>query len=78
MGQGSGVTMSCVVGHRCSWDFALLWPWHTPAAVALIQPLAWECQYAASAALLKKKKKKDFKLLKFTETYFVFPDMICF
>ena len=30
-------------------DLALLWLWCRPAAVALIQPLAWELLYASSA-----------------------------
>ena len=36
----------------------LLWLWHGPAAVPLIQPLAWELPFAISVALKKKKKKK--------------------
>ena len=35
-------------------DPALLWLWHRPAAVPLIQPLAWESPYAASMALKTK------------------------
>ena len=31
-------------------DLALLWLWRRPAAVALIQPLAWEPPYVAGAA----------------------------
>ena len=50
--------MSCGVGRRCSSDPLLLWLWWTPAAVALIQPLAWEPPYAKGAALEKTKKKK--------------------
>ena len=38
-------------------DPVLLWLWCRPAAVALIQSLAWECPYATDAALKKKKKK---------------------
>ena len=34
-------------------DPTLLWLWRRPAAVALSQPLAWERQYAAGAALKK-------------------------
>ena len=30
--QGSGVAMSCGVGHRFSLDLALLWQWYKPAA----------------------------------------------
>ena len=36
---------------------ALLWLWDRPAAVALIQPLAWELPYAAPTALKKKINK---------------------
>ena len=36
----------------------LLWLWHRLAALALIQPLAWELLYATGPALKKKKKKK--------------------
>ena len=36
-------------------DLALLWLWHTPAAAALIQPLAWELSHAAPEALKNKK-----------------------
>ena len=39
-------------------ESVLSWLWHRPAAVALIQPLAWELPYAASVALKSKKKKK--------------------
>ena len=47
----------CGVGCRCGLDLA--WLWYTLAAVALIQPLAWELPYAAGAALRKKKKKEE-------------------
>ena len=39
--------MSCGVGS----DAALLWLWRRPAAVAPIQPLAWERPYAVGVAL---------------------------
>ena len=42
-------------------DPVLLWLWCKLAAIALIQPLAWEFPYAASAALKKKRKKKGKK-----------------
>ena len=32
-------------------DPALPWLWYRPAAVALIQPLAWELPYSPSVAL---------------------------
>jgi len=50
--------MSCGVGRRPSWDLVLLWLWHRPAAVAQIQPLAWEPPYAMGAALKRQKNKK--------------------
>ena len=55
--KGSGVALSCGLGHRCS--SVLLWLWCRPAAVAPIGPLAWEPPSAAGAALKSKKKKKD-------------------
>ena len=57
-----GLAHRCSWGHRCSWDLALLWLWGRRAAVALIQPLAWELLHAVSATLknkFKKKKKKN-------------------
>ena len=65
MGQGSSIAVSCAVGRRRSSDPVLLWLWlwFRPAAVALIQPLAWEPPYASGMALkrqtTKKKKKKN-------------------
>ena len=38
-----------------------MWLWHRPAAVALIQPLAWEPLYATDIPLKRPKKKKKFK-----------------
>ena len=61
VGQGLGVAVSCGVGHRRSSDLVLLWLWHRPAAVARIQPLAWDLPYATGAALKKKKKKEKKK-----------------
>ena len=55
---GPGVAMSCGVGHRCGSDPALLWLWCSPAAVALIPPLAWEPPHGMDASL-KRPKKKD-------------------
>ena len=50
--------MSCVVivvsysvGHRQDWDPTLLGLYHRLAAAALIQSLAWELAYTATAAL---------------------------
>ena len=42
---------------HCS-DPTWLWQWLWPAAVALIQPLAWELPYASGAALKSKTKNK--------------------
>ena len=53
--------MSSGVGRRCSSDPVLLWPWHRPAAVALIGPVDWELPYANGAAQKSKKKKKKKK-----------------
>ena len=50
--------MSCAIGCRHSLDLALLWLRHRLAAVAVIQPLAWELPNATSVALKRKKKKK--------------------
>ena len=56
--------MSCGAGHRCGSDPELLRLWCRPAAaVALIQPLAWELPYAAGAALKKKKNDLHMRLL---------------
>ena len=42
-------------------DPALLWLWCRPAAVAWIQPLAWEPPYATAAALKRQKKQNKTK-----------------
>ena len=49
--------MSCGVDRRRGSDPTLLWLWCRPAAVAQLQPLAWERPYAVGAAL--KSKKRD-------------------
>ena len=51
--------MSCGVGSRGDLDPMWLWLWRRPAAVAPIQPLAWEPPYAAGAALKKKNTKRQ-------------------
>ena len=58
-GLGSGLAVSCGTGRRCGSDPALLCLWRTPAAVAPIQPLAWEPPYAMGVALKRKKKKNS-------------------
>ena len=52
------IAVNCGVGHRRGLDPALLWLWCRPAAVAQIQPPAWEGPHASSVALKKEKKKK--------------------
>ena len=49
-------------------DLALLWLWHRPVAIALIEPLAWELPYAAPVALKSKRRKKKGKKLQ-TSSY---------
>ena len=61
MGEGSGIAVSCGIGHRCGSDLALLWLWHRPAATAPIRSLAWEAPYAAGAALKRQKTKRQKK-----------------
>ena len=51
--------MSCGMGQRCSSDPTLLWLWCRPAAIAPIQPLAWEPTYTVGVAPKKQKKKKE-------------------
>ena len=58
MGQGSGLAVSCGVGHRRGSYLALLWLRCRPAAVALIQPLAWELSDATDGDVERKKKLK--------------------
>ena len=53
--------MNCGVGHRQGWDPVLLWLWRRPAAVAPIQPLAWEPPYAADGALKERERKEGRK-----------------
>ena len=53
----SRIAVSCGVGHRYGLGLALLWLWRRLAAMALIQPIAWELPYAAGATLKGKKKK---------------------
>ena len=48
--------LSCGIGHRSALDPELLWLWHRPAAVGLIQPLAWELPCAAGVVLKRGKK----------------------
>ena len=53
--------MNCGIGHRCSLDLVLLWLWCRLAAVAPVQPLAWELLYATPVALKKQKNPQKQK-----------------
>ena len=74
--SGNFYTVSYGVDCRHDSDPALLWLWHGSAAVAPIQPLAWEPTYATSAALkrqkTKKKKKRERKSAKFNKIRFYY------
>ena len=59
--KGSGVALSCGVGHKQSSDLALLWLWSRLAATAPIQSLAWEFSCVLGEALKRQKKKKEKK-----------------
>lgn len=52
------IAESCGVGCRLSLDPVLLWLWHRPVAIALIQPLAWEPPYVEGVALKRQKQNK--------------------
>ena len=58
VGWASSIAMNCDTACRHG-SAMLLWLWLWPwlAAVALIQPLAWELPNATRAALKRKKKK---------------------
>ena len=62
VGEGSGVAVSCGVGHRLGSDPTLLWLWLwlwcKLAATIAIQPLAWEFPYAVGFGPKKKKKRQ--------------------
>ena len=53
--------MSCGVYRRWGSDPVLLWLWRSPAATALIRPLAWEPPYTTGVALKNKKDKNKNK-----------------
>ena len=57
-GLGSGIAVSCGIGHRCGLDPMLLWLWHRLAATAPIGPLVWEPPYAEGVALKRQKDQK--------------------
>ena len=51
--------MSCGVGHRHGSDLALPWLWCRLAAIAPIQPLAWELPHTVGAAPQSKNETKQ-------------------
>ena len=57
--------MSCGVGRRYNSDSMFLLLWLKPAAVVLIQPLAWELPYASGVALERKNKNLLIKKIKY-------------
>ena len=57
-------SVSCGVGHSHGSDPVLLWLQCTPAAVVLIQPLAWQLPYIAGVALQSVKNKQTNKQTK--------------
>ena len=61
MGEGSGITVSCGLGHRCDLDLTLLWLWCRRRAKGLFHPLAGEFPHVEGAALKRQKKKKKKK-----------------
>ena len=52
---------SCSLGHRCGSDLLLLRLCRRPAAVALIQPIAWELPRAAGGPSKEEKGEKKKK-----------------
>ena len=62
------VGVSCGVGCRHGSDLVWLWLWYRPAAVALMQPVAWEPPHAADVALKSKTNKQTNKQKKTENT----------
>ena len=56
--KDSALLRAVVWVRRCGSDLALLWLWCTPAAIALIWPLAWEFPYAPHMPPPQKKERK--------------------
>ena len=51
--------VSSGIGCRHTLNLALLWLWHRPMAIALIQPLAWEFPYPVGVALKRQQQQKN-------------------
>ena len=63
MRRGSGIAMSCGVGHRHRSDPSLLWLWCRPAAAATIWTLSLGTSICCRCGTLKKKKRQKKKLV---------------
>ena len=59
--SGSGIRCCHKLWCRLQTSSDPVWLWHSPAAVALIQPLAWELPYAIYRGCGHKKQKKQKK-----------------
>ena len=59
LGSGAARELCCRSQRRLG--SCVLWLWHRLAAVALIEPLAWEPPYAVGAALKSKNKQTNKK-----------------
>ena len=59
--SGLRIAKSYGIGHRHGLDLVLLWLQCRLAAVAPIQPLAWEPPYALGSAPKRQKNKKEKK-----------------
>ena len=50
--KGSGLALSCGVGHRHGSDPMLVWLWGRPAATAPFWPPAWELPHAITLKII--------------------------
>ena len=69
--KGSGIAVSCGIGHRQDSNLMLLWLWCRPAPVAPVQPQAWELLCDLGVALKKEEKRFDI-----STDYYVFATVI--
>ena len=74
----SSIAVSCGIGRRHGLDPVLQWLWCRPAAVALIQPLAWKLLYAVGVALKKQKKEKYMTYIVMTYMIYIMAYIIMF
>ena len=66
MGSGSGVAVSCGIGHRRGLDLELLC---RPVATVLIRPLSWQPPYEAGTTLKGQKDNKEKSSKRLTNIY---------